>query len=156
MEFVQEVTDYISANAIDADMVLNMDQSQFEYEITSDRTLSMTMEKTTEATVSSLASTTHSYIIQVLISMSGCLEKKLYICFQEAGGKFGKCVSKTLQRNQPPIIEYDCSISGKMSTALILSWLCKVLQPELKGASLLLLDSWTCQTDRFIGQSLLK
>ena len=38
LEFVQEVTDYISANAIDADMVLNTDQSRFEYEITSNRT----------------------------------------------------------------------------------------------------------------------
>ena len=73
--------------------------------------------------------------------------KKLYICFQEVGGKFGKRVSETLQHNQPPNIEYDCSTSGKMLTALVLSWMCKVLQPELKGASLLLLDSWSDQTD---------
>ena len=46
LEFMREVTDYISANAIDADKVLNMDQSRFEYEITLNR--SMTREKTTE------------------------------------------------------------------------------------------------------------
>ena len=33
-----------------------------------------------------------------------------------------------------------------MSAALVLSWMRKVLQPELKGASLLLLDSWSDQT----------
>ena len=32
LEFVREVTDYVSANAIDADMVLNTDQSRFEYD----------------------------------------------------------------------------------------------------------------------------
>ena len=95
-EFVREVTDYVSANAIQADMVFNTDQSRFEYEITSNRTLSMTGEKTTEATVASVASSTHSYTIQVLISMSGRLAMKFYICFQEGGGKFGKCVSETL------------------------------------------------------------
>ena len=39
LEFVREVTDYVSANAIDAEMVLNTDQSRLEYEITSNRTL---------------------------------------------------------------------------------------------------------------------
>ena len=56
----------------------------------------MTGEKTTEATVARVASTTHSYTIQLLISMSACLAKKLYICFQEAGGKFSKRVSEAL------------------------------------------------------------
>ena len=107
----------------------------------------MTREKTNEATVASGASTTHSYNIQILISMWGRLAKKLYICFQELAGKFGKRVSETLQRNQPPNIEYDCSTSGKMPTALVLPWMRKVLQPELKGASLLPLDSWSDQTD---------
>ena len=95
MEFVREVTDYVSANAIDADLVLNTDQSRFKYEITSHRTLSITGEKTTGATFASVASTTHSYTIQILVSNSGCLAKKLFICFQEAGGKFGKRVSET-------------------------------------------------------------
>ena len=35
-----------------------------------------------------------------------------------------------------------------MSTALVLSWMRKVLQPELKGAWVLLLDLWSGQTDR--------
>ena len=79
--------------------------------------------------------------------MSKRLTKKLYICFQEADDKFGKRVSETLQRIQPLNINYDYSISGKMSTALVLSWMRKLLQPKLKGASLLLLDSWFGQTD---------
>ena len=107
----------------------------------------MTGKKITEATVATVASTAYSYTIQVLISMPGRLEKKLYICFQEAGGKFDKRVSETLQRNQPPNIKYDCSTSGKMSMAIVLPWMRKVLQPELKGASLLLQDSWSGQTD---------
>ena len=81
--------------------------------------------------------------------MSGRLAKKLCICFQEAGGKFDKRVSETLQSKQPLNIEYGCSTSGKMSTAPVLSWVRrpKVQQPELKGASLLLQDSWSGQTD---------
>ena len=81
--------------------------------------------------------------------MSGRLAKILYICFQEVGGKFDKRVSETLQSKQPLNIEYGCSTSGKMSTAPVLSWVRrpKVQQPELKGASLLLLDSWPGQTD---------
>ena len=134
LEFVREVTDYVSANAIGVDMVLNMVQSQFEYEITEDRTISITGEKTTEANVASVASTTHSCTIQVLISMSGRLTKKLYICFQEAGGKFGTHFFETLQRNQPPNIEYDCSISGKMSTTIFLSWMHKVTATRTKGS----------------------
>ena len=92
----------------------------------------MTEEKTTEATVASFASTTHSYTIPVLISMSGRLAMKLYIYFQEAGEKFGKHISETVQLNHPPNIEYDCSTSGKMSTALVLSWVRKLLQPKLR------------------------
>ena len=80
MEFLREVTDYVSANAIDANMVLSTDQSRFLYEITSNRTLSITGEKTTEATVASVAFTTHSCTIQVLIAMSGRFAKKLFIC----------------------------------------------------------------------------
>ena len=87
----------------------------------------MTGQKTAKATVASVASTAHSYTIQVFMSMSGGLAKKLCICFQEAGGKFGKRISETLQRNQRPNIEYVCSTSGKMSTALVLFWIRKVL-----------------------------
>ena len=98
LDFVREVTNCVYANAIDADMVLNTDQSRFEYESTSNMTLSTTGEKSTEATVASVASTLHSCTIQVLISMSGRLAKKVCICFQEADGKFGKRDSETLQR----------------------------------------------------------
>ena len=56
----------------------------------------MTGEETTEATVARVASTTHSYTIQVLISISGDLPKKFCICFEEAGGKFSKRVSEAL------------------------------------------------------------
>ena len=102
LEFVREVTDYISANAIDADMVLNTDPSRFEYKIISNRT-TYGRGKDDWRYYSKRSITTHSYTIHMFIFMSGCLAKKLYICFQEAGGKFGKLVSDTLQRNQPPI-----------------------------------------------------
>ncbi|KAJ4441457.1 hypothetical protein ANN_11312 [Periplaneta americana] len=127
----------ITANEIDADMVFNTDQNRFEYELTSNRSLSMTGEKKTEANVKRVSSITHSYTIHVLISMSGRLTKKLYY----TGDKFGKRVSETVQCNQSPNIEYDCITTGKMLTARKLSWIRKILEPDLTGASLLLLDS---------------
>ncbi|XP_069673414.1 uncharacterized protein [Periplaneta americana] len=148
LEFVREVTDYITANAINADMVFSTDKSKFEYELASNKTLSVTGEKTNEAVVQSIASTTHSFTIQVLFSMSGHLAKKLYICLQEAGGKFGKCISETLQHNKPSNIEFDCNSSGKMSKAIVLSWMRKVLEPELTGSSLLLLNSCSGQINK--------
>ena len=53
------------------------------------RTLLSKGEKDTLALIQSQHSLTHSYTAQVLISMSGKLANKLYICFQEVGGKFG-------------------------------------------------------------------
>ena len=68
-------------------------------------------------------------------------------CFQEADGQFGKFVTKQVAENMPPNIIYECSRSGKMSTSLVVSWMKRVLKEELQDTSLLLLDSWSGQTD---------
>ena len=92
----------------------------------------------------SCSSVTHSYMIQVLISMSSELGRKLYICFQETGGQFGKLVTKQVMENTQPNVICECSRRDKMSTSLGVSWMKRVLQ-EVQDTLLLLLDSWSGQ-----------
>ena len=63
--------------------VWNTDQSGFNYELVSGRTLSDRGEKETFAMVQNINSLTHSYKIQVLISNDGHLAPKLFICFKK-------------------------------------------------------------------------
>ena len=81
--------------------VWNCDQSQFNYEFYYDRTLSMKGERETVSTLQSYNSATHSYTIDVAISMDGRLADRLYICFQEPSGKFGPRVSRENRKTVP-------------------------------------------------------
>ena len=76
--------------------------------------------------------------------------------FSGSGCKLGKRVSETLQRNQPPNIEYDCSTSGKMSIALCCSG-CVMYCTGTKGriSSAIGVMVWS-NRPRIIGQSLRK
>jgi hypothetical protein len=58
--------------------VFNTDQSGFNYEFYSNRTLSHIGEKTTEVCADSLHAISHSYTIQPLISLEGKLVGKLF------------------------------------------------------------------------------
>ncbi len=71
------------------DHIFNTDQSGFNYEMTTGRTLSHLGEKATEASVTSLHATTHSYTIQPTINLDGKLLSPLFLCLQEPDGKFG-------------------------------------------------------------------
>ena len=91
--FVADVNEHITTENIQMGSVWNCDQSQFNYELSSDRTLSMKGERNTVSTLQSCNSATHSYTIDVAISMDGRLADKLYICFEKPSGKFGPRVS---------------------------------------------------------------
>ncbi|XP_039312536.1 uncharacterized protein LOC120359377 [Solenopsis invicta] len=76
-EFVSNVKSKIPA--IGLEEVYNADESGFNLEIHSGRTLAKSGVKIIEAAVQSISSTTHSYTIMPLISASGNLLSPLYI-----------------------------------------------------------------------------
>lgn len=59
--------------------VFNADESGFQLEIHSGRTLALQSTKTIETVVQSISATTHSYTILPLISASGQLLSPLFI-----------------------------------------------------------------------------
>ena len=125
--------------------VYNTDQSGFNYEMHSGRTLAPCGSKTVEVAVQQVNATTHSYTIQPIISASGSLLSPMLLVLQEAGGKFGPQVAKKVFR--PNNIYLLASSSGKLGKAHLHEWTRKVLLPNIGEESLLLVDSWSCYND---------
>ena len=67
--------------------ILNTDQAGIELEMNSTRTLSHKGEDVTTARVRSKNATTHSYIIQPIITLAGQLLGPVFICLKEPKGK---------------------------------------------------------------------
>lgn len=125
--------------------VLNADQSAFEYEVPSTRTLSMSGEKITLGRVTSQSAVTHSHTIMPIISMNGEIVGPALICLQEPSGRLGPRVLETMYKAQN--IHVTCSKSGKLTKSHIKYWAQKVLRPSVQENVLLFLDSWSGQTD---------
>jgi len=87
-EFVDDISRLISE--VGECNVFNTDQSGFNLEMHTGRTLSFKGELKIEALAQSLNSMTHSYTIQPLISANGTLLSPLLIVLQEKDGIFGK------------------------------------------------------------------
>lgn len=79
----------------DPDMIMNIDQSGYQYEYFSERTLSFKGEHATPIAIRSMSRTTHSYTIQPTLSLSGKLQSPLFLCTQEPGGKMGPLVRES-------------------------------------------------------------
>jgi hypothetical protein len=88
---------------------------------------------------------THSYTIMPIISMSGKLIGPVFICLQEPSGKLGPRVKKSIY--QASNIHTTCSKSGKLTKTHIKYWAENVLCPSVSKDCLLLVDSWSGQTD---------
>ena len=127
--------------AIGLEEVYNADESGFNFEIHSGRTLAKVGVKTIEATVQSVSSITHSYTIMPIISASGRLLSPLYIVLKESSGAFGPIVQETLFR--PVNIYLEASKSGKLTSQHFQTWFSEVYLPNTGSKSMLLLDSWT-------------
>jgi len=127
--------------------VWNTDQSGFNYELISNRTLSDRGEKDTLALVQSVNSLSQSYTIQPLLSNDGFPAPKLFIVVQEKSGKFGPRVQDQISKGQPSNIIVTCTTSGKMmkSTLAYLSEKCP--DPLVSEKTLLIQDSWSGQKD---------
>ncbi|XP_039312535.1 uncharacterized protein LOC120359376 [Solenopsis invicta] len=138
-EFVSNVKSKIPA--IGLEEVYNADESGFNLEIHSGRTLAKSGVKIIEAAVQSISSTTHSYTIMPLISASGNLLSPLYIVLKGSTGTFGPRVEETLFR--PVNIYIQASKSGKLTAKHFKTWFTEVYLPNTGSKSMLLLDSWT-------------
>lgn len=123
--------------------VYNSDQSGFNLEIHSGRTLTIQGRKHVEAEVQSISSTTHSYTIQPIISASGQLLSPLFIVLHEPTGKLGPRVQEHMFR--PENVYISVSRSGKLSRELLQTWLREVFFPAVGSNAALLLDSWSGQ-----------
>lgn len=145
-EFVASINEYVETKAFLPEEIWNTDQSGFTYELVGNRTLSFTGEKQTLGLCQTQKSLTHSYTVQVLISPSGKLGNKIYICFQEPGGVFGPRVLLALL-DLPFNVEVDCTTSGKMTKRTVERWAESCLAPEAAFKILLLQDSWSGQKE---------
>ena len=92
----------------------NSDQSGFQLEMHSGRTLAVEGEKQVQCLVQSISATTHSYTIQPLISATGQLLSPLFLVLKEPSGKFGPVVEQNLFR--PENVYVEASKSGKLTT----------------------------------------
>lgn len=115
-EFVTEVKQLI--NEIGVENTYNSDQSGFQLEMHSGRTLAIEGEKQVQCLVQSISSTTHSYTVQPTISADGKLLSPLFLVLKEPSGEFGPVVSQTLFR--PTNVYAVPSKSGKLTSGKII------------------------------------
>jgi hypothetical protein len=123
------------------DHILNTNQSEFNYEMYSQRPLSDVGESKKEISAISLNAITHSYKIQPVISFEGKLVGKLLLCLQETNGKFGPIIEQELFR--PNNIGIVCSSSGKMNKSLVKKFVAQIIKPIINKNFALMLDSWS-------------
>lgn len=116
-KFVNEVKSYIEKYG--TQNVYNADQSGFQFEIHSGRTLTVEGTKQVECVVESVSSTTHSYTIQPTINAEGKLLSPLFIILKETKGEFGPIVEKNLFR--PDNVFLVASKSGKITSGILIN-----------------------------------
>lgn len=112
--FVNEIKPYIQKYGVEN--IYNSDQSGFQLEIHSGRTLTIEGTKQVECVVQSVSSTTHSYTIQPTINADGKLLSPLFIVLKEGKGEFGPIVEKNLFR--PENVFLTASKSGKITSGM--------------------------------------
>ncbi|XP_071577354.1 uncharacterized protein [Temnothorax nylanderi] len=135
--FITNVKYYIDQYGVEN--IYNSDQSGFQLEFHSGRTLSHKGIKKVESVVQSISATTHSYTIQPTISADGRLLSPLFITLKEVTGTFGPRVQETLFN--APNIFVTASKSGKLTSNHVKTWLKDVFFPNVGPKSVLLLDS---------------
>ena len=119
--------------------------STYSYDNPSTRTLTTVGEKVIKGQVKSMNAVTHSYTIMPIISVAGKLMDPVFICLQERTGKLGPRVKQSIY--QASHILVTCNQSGKLTKTHIQYWAENVLSPSVSEDCLLMLDSWSGQTD---------
>jgi hypothetical protein len=141
--------------------VFNSDQSGFQKELHSGRTMADMGTKIVKAVVQSVPATTHSYTIQVTTSAAGKLLSPLFVCMGETGGKFPakgvfqvglyfiEAYTSSLNhiQIQNPNLYTVANTSHMMGKKQMVEWFEHVYFPHAPKSSLLLLDAWTTYRD---------
>lgn len=147
--FIGNVKYYIDRYGVEN--IYNSDQSGFQLELHSGRTLTHKGEKKVESVVQSVSATTHSYTIQPTISADGRLLSLLFIVLKEVTGTFGPRVQETLFN--APNIFVTASTSGKLTSNHVKTWLKEVFFPNVGPKLVLLLDSWSGHCPNIISET---
>ena len=92
--FVNRVEPYITQYG--TENVYNSDQSEFQLQMHTGRTLAIEGTWQVECVVESISSATHSYTIQATISADGKLLSPLYLVLKEPSRKFRPIVQETI------------------------------------------------------------
>lgn len=149
-DFVSEMNELAKNEDLCDDSFWNSDQSRFEYEMRRERSYARKGERLVEVQVCDMNSISHSYTIQVHLSKSGELGQKIFIVLQEASGKFGPNVQIKVDETVEKCgnVYVCCNTSGKCTKKLMKEWTEEVLNPDISGTTVLLLDSWTGQGEK--------
>ena len=119
---------------------------QLEFPSTSTRTLSHWSEKTTLATVRSRNTSTQSYTVRPIISMSGKIVSLIYPYLRGNNGRMSENIRANLPHLKNVVVTY--SASGKLFTSLVeyLHDRCLIFS-LYSHKTLHISDSWSVQTD---------
>lgn len=115
-------------------LIINVDQTAFNYEMTNKRTLNRLGERDVVINVESKSKTTHSYTSQPMITRDGKTFGKLLLCLREPSGAFGPIVAEKVKKDEEDFknIRVFASKSGKMDKQLMRRWIEEVLGPALE------------------------
>lgn len=87
-QFVTQTVNLIQTDSWAPASIINCDQSGFEREIHSKRTLSTIGLKNVEKQVQNIGATTHSYTVMPMFSMDGRLLSPMLVVIPEKNGQF--------------------------------------------------------------------
>lgn len=130
----------------DKSTIFNSDQSGFNPEMLSGRTLEVRGTHKVISVIRSQNSRTHSYTAQFMISASGELKTPLFLILQEVGGVFGERVARTMLRHEEAHVV--ASSSGKITKEILKEWFREIYFPNAGENSVVLLDALTTYRDR--------
>ncbi|KAF4528717.1 hypothetical protein B566_EDAN016281 [Ephemera danica] len=142
--FISNTSVYIES--IGPENTYNADQSGFNKELHTGRTLAECGDTEVHGLVQSESALTHSYTIMPIMSATGVLLPKMLLVLQEVGGEFGKNVKAHMIT--PPNLHIIASKSGKMSTADMKTFMKECFFPYCSKRAALLLDQWNGHKER--------
>lgn len=135
--FVQSVRKHFETH--DPIQIYNSDQSGFNLEMLSHRTLEVKGATQVPLRCGSRNSLTHSYTIQPLLNASGQLIGPLFVVLHESKDTFGPTVQRKIFKH--PLIHVVPSTSGKVSKKILKDWFKDVYFVHSEDDSVLLVDS---------------
>lgn len=126
--------------------VFNSDQTGFNIELYSERTLEIKGTQVVEAEVVAKNSLTHSYTVMPLISGDGHLIKPILIIHKEPTGRFGQRVLQSMFTHDSILVLP--STSGKVTKDILQAWATEIFfKANNANGGTLLLDSYTVHKD---------